>query len=233
MWDFWYRCWVGADATEIATVLQAFKQINKNIEMLNENLDKSTKTLGALVKSEYAGELARLGKSVNDLVQKQDALAKTVGEKQEAVRDLYGASQSLQGQDVKLSSVTRDLEKLVRWLNGIVARPAARAEQRWYLWRFAMIGFGICLNLVLGGLLVLPDRAETAVARMIMGDSYWGSAWRMMEANDPGRYRTLGVLTWIDTGPEEAEKHTACRDRAWESGEHQECVVVFYPRSEG
>ena len=64
-----------------------------------------------------------------------------------------------------------------------------------------------------------------------MGDRYWGSAWRMIEAYDPGRHRTLGVLTWIDTSPEEAEKHKACRDRAWESGEHQECVVVFRPRS--
>ena len=80
------------------------------------------------------------------------------------------------------------------------------------------------------GLWALPDRAETAVARTIMGANYWDSAWRMIEAHDPVRVDTLGVLTWIDESPEEAEKHEACRNKAWESGEHQECTVLFEPR---
>ena len=146
------------DATEIATVVRTFRQINENIKTLNENLDKSTRTLGALVKVEYAGELARLGKSVNDLVQKQAALVVFLG-----------------------------------------------------LW-------------------ALPYRAETAVARMIMSENYWDAAWRMIEAHDPARLDTLSVLTWIDESPEEAKKHEACRDKAWESGEYQECTVLFEPR---
>ena len=218
------------DATEIASVLRTFRQINENIKTLNENLDDSTKALGDLVKVEYAGELARLRESVDDLVQKQDTLAKTVNKKQTAVRDLYSASQSLQGQDTRLSSVTGELEALVRWLNEIATRPAARAEQLWALICFSGAGVLAGVLMVFLGLWALPDRAETAVARTIMGASYWDSAWRMIEAHDPARVDTLGVLTWIDESPEEAEKHTACRDKAWESGEHQECTVLFEPR---
>lgn len=221
------------DATEIASVMQAFRQINENIETLNENLDDSTKTLGDLVKSEYAGELARLRKSVNDLVQKQDALAKTVNKKQTAVRDLYSASRSLQDQDVKLSSVTRELEALVRWLNEIATRPAARAEQLWALIWFSGAGVLAGVLMVFLGLWALPDRAETAVARTIMGASYWDSAWRMMDMFSVERADGMRVLTWVDAGPEEAEKHKACRNKAWESGEHQECVVMFKPRRGG
>ena len=221
------------DATEIASVLRTFRQINENIKTLNENLDDSTKALGDLVKSEYAGELARLRKSVDDLVQKQDALAKTVNKKQTAVRDLYSASQSLKGQDTRLSSVTGELEALVRWLNEIATRPAARAEQLWALICFSGAGVLAGVLMVFLGLWALPDRAETAVARTIMGASYWDSAWRMMDMFSVERADGMRVLTWVDAGPEEAEKHKACRNKAWERGEHQECVVVFKPRRGG
>ena len=221
------------DATEIASVLQTFRQINENIKTLNANLNESTKTLGDLVKSEYAGELARLGKRVEGLTQSQAGIKETIDEHQEKVQDLYDAARSLEGQDAKLAVVTENLKSLGQKMAGIVARPAARAEQEANLRMWAAIGFLSCLLLVFGGLWALPDRAETGVARMIMGDSAWNSAWRMIEAYDPGRYDTLSVLTWIDESPEEAEKHKACRDKAWESGEHQECVVLFQPRSEG
>ena len=167
------------------------------------------------------------------LVQEQDALAKTVDEKQKAARDLYDASRSLKGQDVKLAGVTRNLEALGQKMDGIVARPAERAEQRANLRMWTAIGFLSCLLLVFGGLWALPYRAETVVARVIMSDSYWNSAWRMMDMFSVERADGMRVLTWVDAGPEEAEKHKACRDRAWESGEHQECVVVFRPRSGG
>ena len=221
------------DATEIASVMQAFRQINENIETLNENQNDSTRTLSNLVRVEYADELARLRESVEGLVQEQAALAKTVDKKQTAVRDLYDASRSLKGQDTRLSSVTGDLEELGQQLNGIVARPAERAEQRANLRMWAAIGFLSCLLLVFCGLWALPYRAETAMARMIMGDSYWNSAWRMMDMFSMERADGMRVLTWVDAGPEEAEKHKACRNKAWESGEHQECVVVFRPRSGG
>ena len=232
----------GDDSPE--DVVRAFEQITAAIkgqhedisvrfQKLNENLTKATGTLGDLVKSEYAGELARLGKSVNDLVRKQDALAKTVDEKQEAVRDLYDASQSLKGQDTRLSSVTGDLEELRQQLDGIVARPAARAEQLWELIWFSGAGVLAGVLMVFLGLWALPDRAETAVARTIMGASYWSSAWRMMDAHGQDRSRTLAVLTWIEARPEEEEKHKACRDKAWESGQPQECTVIFRPRSGG
>ena len=126
--------------------------------------------------------------------------------------------------------MTGDLETLRRQLNGIVARPAERAEQlRAPIW-FSGAGVLAGVLVVFLGLWALPYRAETAVARMIMSDNYWDAAWRMIEAHDPARVDTLGVLTWIDESPEEAEKHTACRDKAWESGEHQECTVLFEPR---
>ena len=221
------------DATEIASVLRTFRQINENIKTLNANLNESTKTLGDLVKSEYAGELARLGERVEGLTQSQAGIKETIDEHQEKVQDLYDAARSLEGQDAKLAGVTENLKSLGQKMAGIVVRPATRAEQEANLRMWAAIGFLACLLLVFCGLWALPDRAETAVARMIMGDSYWNSAWRMLEAHDPGRHRALGVLTWIDTNPEEAEKHEACRNKAWESGERQECVVVFYPRSEG
>ncbi|MCY4141681.1 MAG: DUF6118 family protein [Rhodobacteraceae bacterium] len=221
------------DAAEIASVVQAFAQINGNIETLNRNLGASTGTLGALIKTEYAGELARLGKSVDRLVQEQAGIAKTIGEHQEAVRSLHGASRSLKGQDARLSSVTVDLKELGRQLDGIVTRPAARAEQLWALIWFSGAGVLAGVLMVFLGLWTLPDRAETAVAAKIMGDSYWNSAWRMIEAHDPGRRQTLGVLTWVRVGSGEAEKHKACRNKAWDSGEHQECTVVFRPRRSG
>ncbi len=219
------------DATEIASVLRTFRQINENIKTLNKNQNDSTKILGDLVKVEYAGELARLRESVEGLVQEQAALAKTVGEKQKAVRSLYGASQSLKGQDTRLSSVTEDLEELRRQLNGIVARPAERAEQLWVLIWFSGAGVLAGVLMVFLGLWALPDRAETAVAELIMGDNHWDAAWRILEAHEPVRSQTLGVLTWIDESPEEAEKHKACRNKAWESGQPQECTVIFRPRS--
>ena len=219
------------DATEIASVLRTFRQINENIKTLNENQNDSTKALSDLVKVEYAGELARLRESVEGLVQEQAALAKTVNKKQTAVRDLYSASRSLQGQDTRLSSVTEDLEKLVQWLDGVVARPAERAEQRGALIWFSGAGVLAGVLMVFLGLWALSDRAETAVARTIMGASYWDSAWRMMDMFSVERADGMRVLTWVDAGPEEAEKHKACRNKAWESGEHQECVVMFKPRS--
>ena len=213
-----------------AAIRGQHEDISVRFQKLNENLTKATGTLGDLVKSEYAGELVRLRKSVNDLVQKQAGLAKTIGEQQKAVRSLYGASQSLQGQDVKLSSVTGDLKELRRQLDGIVARPAAQAAQRANLRMWASIGFLSCVLLVFGWLWALPDRAEIAVARAIMGDNHWDAAWQMIEVHDPVRFDTLSVLTWIDESPEEAEKHKACRNKAWESGEYQECTVLFEPR---
>ena len=204
--------------------------ISAQFQALNRNLDAATGTLGALVKSEYADELARLGERVEGLVLSQAGIRKTIDEHQKGGQDLYEASLSLKGQNLKFAAVTRDLEALGEKMAGIVVRPAARAEQQANLRMWAAIGFLSCLVLVFGGLWALPDRAETAVARMIMGDNHWSSAWRMIEAHDPGRYDTLSVLTWIDESPEEAEKHEACRDRAWESGEHQECVVLFEPR---
>ena len=66
-----------------------------------------------------------------------------------------------------------------------------------------------------------------------MGDNYWNSAWRMMDMFSVERADGMRVLTWVEAGPEEAEKHKACRNKAWESGELQECVVVFKPRSGG
>ncbi|MCY3852278.1 MAG: DUF6118 family protein [Gammaproteobacteria bacterium] len=221
------------DATEITSVERIFRQINENIETLNRNLDASTRTLGALVKSEYAGELARLGKSVNDLVQKQAGIAKTIDEQQKAVQSLRDASQSLKGQDVKLAGVTRDLEALGQEMDEIVARPAASAEQRANLRMWTAIGFLSGLFLVFCGLWALPYRAETVVARVIMSDSYWDSAWRMMDMFSVERADGMRVLTWVDAGLEEAEKHKACRDRAWESGKHQECTVIFRPRRGG
>ncbi len=232
----------GDDSSE--DVVRAFEQITAAIkgqhedisvrfQKLNENLTRATGTLGDLVKSEYAGELARLAKSVEGLVQEQAGIAKTIDRQQRAVRDLYDASQSLRGQDAKFAGVTRNLEALGREMDGIVARPAARAEQRANLRMWAAIGFLSCLLLVFGGLWALPYRAETALARMIMGDSYWNSAWRMMDMFSVERAAGMRVLTWVDAGPEEAEKHKACRNKAWESGEHQECVVVFRPRSGG
>lgn len=228
------------DATEIASVLRTFRQINENIKTLNENiktlnenLDDSTKTLGDLVKSEYAGELARLRESVNDLVQKQDALAKTVNKKQTAVRDLYGASRSLQDQDVKLSSVTRELEALVRWLNEIATRPAARAEQLWALICFSGAGVLAGVLMVFLGLWALPDRAETAVARTIMGSSYWTSAWRMMKVHSQSELERFAVLNEIDTDEGRLEQLKICRDQARETGERQECVVEISPGSGG
>ena len=211
----------GDDSPE--DVVRAFEQITAAIkgqhedisvrfQKLNENLTRATGTLGDLVRSEYASELARLGKSVEGLVQEQAGIAKTIDKQQKAVRDLYDASQSLRGQDAKFAGVTRDLEELRQRLDGIVARPAARAEQRANLWMWFAIGFLSCLLLAFGWLWALPDRGEIAVARAIMGDNHWDAAWRMIEAHDPGRYDTLSVLTWIDESPEEAEKHNACRD---------------------
>ena len=217
------------DATEIASVVRTFRQINKSIETLNENLDDSTRTLGDLVKVEYAGELARLRESVDDLVQKQDALAKTVNKKQTAVRDLYGASQSLREQDVKLSNVARDLEELVRWLNGIVARPAERAEQLWALICFSGAGVLAGALMVFLGLWALPDRAETAVARTIMGASYWSSAWRMMKVHSQSELERFAVLNEIDTDDGRLEQLRVCLDQARKSGEPRECTVVFSP----
>ena len=217
------------DATEIASVLRTFRQINENIETLNENLDDSTKTLGALVKTEYAGELARLRESVNDLVQKQDALAKTVNKKQTAVRDLYSASQSLKGQDTRLSSVTGELEALVRWLNEIATRPAARAEQLWALIWFSGAGVLAGVLMVFLGLWALPDRAETAVARTIMGASYWDSAWRMMKVHSQSELERFAVLNEIDTDDGRLEQLKICLDRAQKSGEPRECTAVFSP----
>ena len=167
------------------------------------------------------------------LVQEQAGIAKTIAEQQKAVRDLYSASRSLKGQDTRLSSVTGDIETLRRQLNGIVARPAERAEQLRALIWFSGAGVLAGVLMVFLGLWALPDRAETAVARTIMGDSYWNSAWRMMDMFSVKRADGMRVLTWVDAGPEEAEKHKACRNKAWESGEHQECVVVFQPRSGG
>ena len=217
------------DATEIASVLRTFRQINENIETLNENLDDSTKTLGDLVKSEYAGELARLRESVNDLVQKQDALAKTVNKKQTAVRDLYSASQSLKGQDTRLSSVTGELEALVRWLNEIATRPAARAEQLWALICFSGAGVLAGVLMVFLGLWALPDRAETAVARTIMGASYWSSAWRMMKVHSQSELERFAVLNEIDTDDGRLEQLKICLDQARKSGEPRECTAVFSP----
>ena len=131
---------------------------------------------------------------------------------------------------MKLAGVTRDLEALGQEMDEIVARPASQAEQRANLRMWTAIGFLSCLLLAFGWLWALPDRGEIAVARMIMGGNHWDAAWRMIEAHDPGRSQTLGVLTWIDESPEEAEKHEACRDKAWESGEYQECTVLFEPK---
>ena len=172
---------------------------------------------------------------MNDLVRKQDALAEALGKQRiaEAARDLHGASWALEERDAKLAGAIRDLEALGRKMDGIVARPAARAQQSRSLRLLSAAGALCGMTAILLGLWALPDGGETRMAATIMGDSYWGAAWRMMEANNPERRRTLGVLTWIDAGPEEAERHRACRDRAWESGERQECTVVFKPRSEG
>ena len=121
------------DATEIASVMQAFRQINENIETLNENQNDSTRTLSNLVRVEYADELARLGKSVEGLVQEQAALAKTVDKKQTAVRDLYDASRSLKGQDTRLSSVTGDLEELraCSWFFSVSGPCPTGRKPRW------------------------------------------------------------------------------------------------------
>ena len=217
------------DATEIASVLQTFKQINENIKTLNGNLNESTKTLGDLVKSEYAGELARLRERVEGLTQSQAGIKETIDEHQEKVQDLYDAARSLEGQDTKLAGVTRDLEAHGRKINGIVARPAARAEQEANLRMRAAIGFLSCLLLVFCGLWALPDRAETGVARMIMGADYWDAAWRMMEVHSQSELERFAVLNDIDTADGRLEQLQICRDQARKSGEPQECVVVFSP----
>ena len=217
------------DATEIASVLQTFRQINENIKTLNGNLNESTKTLGDLVKSEYAGELARLGKRVEGLTQSQAGIKETIDEHQEKVQDLYDAARSLEGQDAKLAVVTENLKSLGQKMAGIVARPAARAEQEANLRMWAAIGFLSCLLLVFGGLWALPDRAETGVARMIMGADYWDAAWRMMKVHSQSELERFAVLNEIDTADGRLEQLKICRDQAQKSGESQECTVVFSP----
>ena len=212
-----------------AAIKGQHEDISARFQKLNDNLTAATGTLGDLVKSEYADELARLGKRVESLAQQQAGIKKTIDKKQTAVQDLFKASRDLRGQDAKLANVTRDLEALGQWLNGIVARPAARAEQEANLRMWAAIGFLSCLLLVFGGLWALPDRAETGVARMIMGDSYWNSAWRMMKVHSQSELERFAVLNKIDTADGRLEQLQICRDQAWKSGEPQECTVVFGP----
>ena len=217
------------DATEIASVLRTFRQINENIETLNANLNESTKTLGDLVKSEYAGELARLGKRVESLTRQQAGIKETIDEHQKEGQNLYAASLSLKGQDLKFAAVTRDLKALGKKMDGIVARPAAARAQQRNLWWSAMNGFLVCLILVFCGLWALPDRVETAVAQVIMGDSYWDSTWRMMQVHSQSELERFAVLNKIDTADGRLEQLKICRDQAQESGEPQECTVVFGP----
>ena len=217
------------DATEIASVLRTFRQINENIKTLNANLNESTKTLGDLVKSEYAGELARLRERVESLTQSQAGIKETIDEHQEKVQDLYDAARSLEGQDTKLAGVTENLKSLGQKMAGIVARPATRAEQEANLRMWAAIGFLSCLLLVFCGLWALPDRAETGVARMIMGADYWDAAWRMMKVHSQSELERFAVLNKIDTADGRLEQLKICRDQAQKSGEPQECTVVFSP----
>ena len=120
-------------------------------------------------------------------------------------------------------------EELVRWLNGIVARPAVRAEQLWALICFSGAGVLAGVLMVFLGLWALSDRAETAVARTIMGASYWSSAWRMMKVHSQSELERFAVLNEIDTDDGGLEQLKICRDQAREAGERQECVVVFRP----
>ena len=51
-----------------AAIRGQHEDISVRFQKLNENLTRATGTLGDLVRSEYAGELARLAKSVEGLV---------------------------------------------------------------------------------------------------------------------------------------------------------------------
>ena len=208
---------------EIAAALREQREDTAaRIAALDRSLAEAAGALGDLVRTEYAGELAKLGKTARNLDLRLDGLDRTAREQREAIGGLHGAGAAARRQRERL-------EELARQLDGIVARPAAAERQRQSLWRAAAVG--VLAGLLLAGLVLwaLPGRMETAAARAVMGDSYWNAAWRMMEAHGPDRARTLGVLAWIDAGPQEEERHRQCRDRARETGQPQQCAVTFRP----
>ncbi len=202
----------------------------ERIAALDASLARATGTLGALVRTEYAGELAGLRKGVDGLARRTEAAAERLGRLDAAAAALPRTSDGLRERTGELARHLRRLDGLCGMLDRIVERPAAAARQgRNLLWCLAA-GVGTGLLLAALGLWALPDRMETAAARTVMGVSHWDAAWRMMDAHGTERSRTLGVLTWVDAGREEAERHRLCRDRARETGQPQRCAVTFRPR---
>ena len=239
------------DDDDTEAVARAFEQIAEAIRGQHEDIvvrfeaqdraqARNTELLGDLIKIEYAGELARLGEAVDRFMQYQVSISehlgvqqKVIGKTEKAIRALHGVSRELQTHGGELGQSCDRLEKLGNRLDGIVARPAEVTKQRktllWFCGGSVLAG----VIAVFLGLWALPDEAETRMAATIMGDSYWDSSWRMMDMHSEKWANGMRVLTWVDTSSEEAQKHRECRDRAVETGENQECVVVFWPGSGG
>jgi len=220
------------DGEGIETVEEAFRDIGETIGLLRADiadridastaaLDRSlgtaTDTLGELVRAEYAGELAKLRDAVEGFGRRQDGLGGTAGKLRDATAAAVWQRERL--------------EALADRLDGIAARPAEAERQRQVRWRFAAGGALSALLAAALALWALGDRMETRAARIVMGTSYVRAAGRMMEAHDPAWRQAMGVLSWVDIGPEEAARHRECRDRAWEAGQPQPCTVTFRPRT--
>ena len=231
---------IEGDADDVARAFQEIVDVlhdqTNNIAIQLATIDTSlahaTTTLGGLIQSEYADELTKLRDSVTHLMDAQTAIQKHVQEQGIALGSFRYDAADFQHRLSLFAAEVSCLNDIRYKLDRIIKRPASVAQQRRrFLWSFAG-GFAAGLVFMIFGLAALPDRAEAAVARVIMGTTYAQAGWDMFYEHSPSDYNRLAVLTWVDGRNGKLEKLIACRDRAWRTGEPQYCTVVFKPKSE-
>jgi len=185
--------------------------------------------LGQLSNTEYADQLKMLRTRVGDLAEDQKAIRVFLEQQDRAAQKLSHIDQRLHHHVDAIKRQRDQLKALGKQMDAIVRRPAPVARQRRSVrWSFAG-GFAVGILLMTVGLVLLPDRAGAAVAKWMMGKSYWDAAWVMLNAHDPHEHKRFGLLSWIQTGDGQLEALTACRDQAQATGQPQRCTVVFRP----